>query len=67
MSTAFAAAVRERACQAWQALQAAHRDGDVYGGLLAEDEWHDVRRLARTHGVSLTADRPCGPAGEEGA
>ncbi|MFF4411731.1 hypothetical protein ACFYY8_04320 [Streptosporangium sp. NPDC001559] len=63
MSTAFAAAIRERARQAWQALQQAREDDDVHAGLAAKNEWADVRRLAREHGVSLDL----GPQVEEEA
>ncbi|MEV4090837.1 hypothetical protein ACFY19_08680 [Streptosporangium saharense] len=53
MSTAFTAAVRERARQAWRALQEAREDDDAHAGLAARNEWEDVQRLAREHGVSL--------------
>ncbi|SDL26860.1 hypothetical protein [Nonomuraea jiangxiensis] len=51
---AFAAAVRERAGQAWRALQAARDNDDVHATLVAEHEWEDIRRVARVHGVSLS-------------
>ncbi|MEV0233940.1 hypothetical protein [Nonomuraea sp. NPDC050786] len=64
MSTAFAAAVRERVRLAWQALQAARHDDDVvYAGLVPEDEWEDARRLTRAHGVHIVQD----PQGRQGA
>ncbi|MEV1177410.1 hypothetical protein [Nonomuraea sp. NPDC049784] len=73
MSTAFAAAVRERAQVAWQALRAARRDGDAHAVLVAEGEWEDVRRLAAAHAVSIEGTIEAavpeaggaGPAGED--
>ncbi|MEU6720892.1 hypothetical protein ABZ897_56360 [Nonomuraea sp. NPDC046802] len=73
MSTAFAAAVRERAQMAWQALRAARQDGDTHAVLVAEAEWEDVRRLADAHAVPIEATieaAACeaggaGPAGED--
>ncbi|MET9251894.1 hypothetical protein [Nonomuraea sp. NPDC003709] len=73
MSTAFAAAVRERAQVAWQALRVARQDGDTHAVLVAEAEWEDVRRLADAHAVSIEAAieaataeaRGAGPAGED--
>lgn len=66
MSTEFAAAVRERAGLAWQALQAARGDGDTHAVLVAEAEWEDAWRLARVHGVAIEAHQP-GTEGEAGA
>jgi hypothetical protein len=54
----FAAAVRERARAAWQALQEARLGDDVHAVLEAEAEWDDARRLAETHGVRLEQDPP---------
>ncbi|WP_062348032.1 hypothetical protein [Herbidospora yilanensis] len=53
MSTAFAAAIRERAQRARQALLAARGNGDAHAVLLAEEEWDDVRRLAQAHSLPL--------------
>ncbi|GLX99539.1 hypothetical protein Hesp01_74890 [Herbidospora sp. NBRC 101105] len=53
VSTAVAAAIRARAGVAPQALRAAYRNGDAHAVLLAEEEWDDVRRLARAHSVLL--------------
>lgn len=53
MSTAVAAAIRERARSVWGSLQAARQDNDAHGTLLAADEWDEVTRLARAHGVNL--------------
>ncbi|MFI6793067.1 hypothetical protein ACIBG4_37645 [Nonomuraea sp. NPDC050383] len=53
MSTGLAAAVRERARLAGQALRAARQGGDAHAVLVAEGEWEDVRRLAEAHAVSL--------------
>ncbi|MDX3103456.1 hypothetical protein ACIBO5_51355 [Nonomuraea angiospora] len=75
MSTAFAAAVRERAQMAWQALQAARQERDAHAVLVAEAEWEDVRRLADAHAVSIEATIEAaaaeaggaGPAGKDAA
>ncbi|WP_327589613.1 hypothetical protein OHA25_23335 [Nonomuraea sp. NBC_00507] len=53
MSTVFAAAVRERAGQAWQELQAARDADDAHAGLVAEAEWEDARRLAQAYGIAI--------------
>ncbi|MFI7708712.1 hypothetical protein [Nonomuraea sp. NPDC049480] len=66
MSTVFAAAVRERAGLAWQALQAARDDDDAHAVLVAEAEWEDAWRLAQAHGIAIEQGRP-GPQGEAGA
>ncbi|MEQ4721820.1 hypothetical protein [Nonomuraea sp. B19D2] len=73
MSTAFAAAIRERAQVALQALRAARQDGDAHAVLVAEGEWEDVRRLADAHAVSIQGAVEAvvaeaggaGPAGED--
>ncbi|WP_212735097.1 hypothetical protein [Herbidospora galbida] len=56
MTTAVAATIRERARAARQALRAAHRSGDAHAVLVAEEEWEDLRRLARAHSVVLPED-----------
>ncbi|GAA3683881.1 hypothetical protein GCM10022224_055610 [Nonomuraea antimicrobica] len=58
MSTVFAAAVRERAGLAWQALQAARDADDAHAMLVAEAEWEDAWRLAQAHGVPIEQGRP---------
>ncbi|MDP4510490.1 hypothetical protein [Nonomuraea turcica] len=57
MSTVFAAAVRERAGQAWQELQAARDADDAHAVLVAEAEWEDARRLAQAYGIVI--DQGC--------
>ncbi|PZG14094.1 hypothetical protein C1J01_27935 [Nonomuraea aridisoli] len=49
----MAAAIRERARSVWQALGEARRDDDAHATLLAADDWDEVQRLARAHGVNL--------------
>lgn len=56
MSGPFATAIRERVRQARTALEAARRDDDVEGTLIAEGEWEDVTRLARDNGVRIDPD-----------
>ena len=46
-----------------EALQAARRDNDAHGTLLAADEWDEVTRLARAHGVNL--DEVTGDEGDD--
>ncbi|MFI7700568.1 hypothetical protein [Nonomuraea sp. NPDC049480] len=56
MSESFAAEVRARARLAAAALEAARRDDDADALILAEGEWEDLLRLARSHGVRLDSD-----------
>jgi len=56
VSGPFAAAIRERARSAREALERARRDHDVDELLVAEGEWDDVVRLARAHGVQIGAE-----------
>ncbi|TDD45868.1 hypothetical protein E1286_22725 [Nonomuraea terrae] len=53
MTTAVAAAIRERARSVWRSLEEARRDNDAHAMLLAADDWDEVQRLARAHGVNL--------------
>ncbi|MEW9529608.1 hypothetical protein [Microbispora sp. NPDC049125] len=60
MSGEFAAAVRARLAEVEAALAAARDGGDAEAQQQAQDQWEDLTRFARRHGVALKP-RPAPP------